>query len=214
MTEEPAGQGEPTPTGAPDVRVTELEKKLDEANQLITRLKGTQSSNDRAFSNLRAEKQDLETKFQSVVTESEAAKANLATLQSQNDSLNQRVTELSAIESEVATAKAQAERMRIAAIMAGEAPAIALLVKSNALPQAETTELFKESLAGIAEGLKGVVSVAAREQLAGSRPGNIQKTPPTSATLEEEAMRLLDAGQYEDGMKLYTQALDLRTKSP
>jgi len=184
------------------------------AGQLTTRLKGTQSSNDRAFSNLRAEKQDLETRFQGVVTEGDAAKASLATLQSQNDSLNQRVTELSAVEGEVVVAKAQAERMRIAAIMAGEAPAIALLVKSNALPQAETTEAFEISLASIAEGLKGVVSMATREQLAGSRPGNIPKTPPTSDSLEEEAMRLMEAGEYDDGMKLYTQALELRTKSP
>ena len=214
MAEDPAGQGgEPeTPTGIPDERITELEEELDKANQLITRLKGTQSSNDRAFSNLRAEKQTLEEQLQSITEANETAIVDLGALQTQNDVLSQRVTELSTVEAEVVAAKAQAERMQIAAIMAGETPAIALLVKSGALPQAETTEAFQASLAEIAEGLQGVVSSAARQQLAGSRPGNVQKIPPSANSLEEEAMRLLEEGKYDDGMKLYTQALELRTK--
>lgn len=212
MTEENAGQGEATPTSTNDGRVAELETQLSAANTLIDRLKGTQSSNDRAFSNLRAEKQDLETKLQAAVEASETAQASLTSLQSQFDTLNQRVIELAPLEAQLESAKAQAERMQIAAVMAGETPAIALLVKSNALPQADTTEAFQESLASIADGLQGVVASAARQQLSGARPGNVQKEPPTSGSLEEEAMRLMEAGEYENGMKLYTQALELRAK--
>ena len=108
-------------------------------------------------------------------------------------------------------AQANAERMRVAAVMAGTTPAISLLVETGALPQAENIDDFRAALERIASGIGQAASDTARQMLTGTHP-NIQGTTPTADSLLAEADRLLKDGKYEEGIALHTQALNLATK--
>ena len=212
MTETPpAGQGA-APTGTVDVGL--LTAQLAEAKQLNERLTGTQSANDRALTTLRTEKQALTKELVDVKAASLSVTTDLKASRTQNSSLSKRVEELAPFEQQAADRTLEVSQMRIAAVLAGSSPAISLLVKSNALPRADTAEAFETALTEIAAGLGGVIGDAAREQLSGVRPPGVQGAPPaTSESLEEEAMRLMDLpGRTEEGLAMWTQALELRAK--
>lgn len=209
MTEEIAGQGETTPTSNVDSgRLRELESQLQEATRTIERLRGTQSSNDRELGRLRTRESELQQQLADIDAARAAALSDLTQERSSIESLNKRLGELSGIEQKVSVAQSEAERMRLAAILAGTTPAISLLVETNALPQAETVDAFKEALERIAAGIGQAASGQARQMLAGTHP-DIPGAKPTREALLQEADRLLKAGKFNEAIALNTQALEL-----
>jgi paraquat-inducible protein B len=207
MSEDNAGQGT-TPTGEGDAG--QLEAKLAEANRTIERLRGTQSANDRALADLRDSEKSLKTQLETISKERQDLESSFQAISEERDSLNEKVSELSGFQTEAESAKMRADMMRLAAVKAGENPAISILVKSGALPQADNLEDFEASLDEISENLGGIVSNQARQQLSGARPKNVTKVENTPESLEEESLRLLQAGNYDEGIKMHTQALELR----
>jgi chromosome segregation ATPase len=210
MSEENAGQGETTPTGNTDSgRLHELEGQLQEATRTIERLRGTQSSNDRELGRLRTREGELQQQLADIDAARSAALSDLTNERSGVELLKKRLGELSVVEESAKVAQSNAERMRLAAIMAGTTPAISLLVETNALPQADTTDAFKEALERIATGIGQVASGQARQMLAGTHP-NVPGAKPTRDALLQEADRLLKAGEFEKAITMNTQALELK----
>lgn len=212
MTEQnTAGQGA-APTGTSD-NVGLLKAQLAEAKLTITRLTGTQSANDRALTTLRTEKATLVQQLEEAKASSVSVTTDLEASRTQNTALSERLEELAPFEGQVTQKTLEADQLRVAAVLAGKSPAISLLVKSNALPSADTVEGFEAALTEIASGLGEVIGSAARDQLSGTRPPNVHKDTNDPDTMEELAMSLMNEGKTEEGLTLYTKALNLRAKT-
>lgn len=206
MSEETAGQGASAPTSNTDAGQSD---ELKQALQTIERLRGTQSSNDRELSRLRAREAELNQRLIDI----EAARAAAATdLQNQRalvETLNSRLSELGGVELQAKAALAQAEKMRLAAVMAGTTPAISLLVEANALPQVDAVEDFKAALERIASGIGQVAIDQARGMLQGTHP-NVPGSKPTRESMLEQAEKLIQEGKFDEGIKLHTEALNFK----
>lgn len=209
MSEETAGQGETLTSNTGSISTGATEAQLQQALSTIERLRGTQSSNDRELGRLRTREAELQQQLNDIEAARAAALTDLQKERASAETLTKRLSELSAVESSAEVAKAQAERMRLAAVMAGTTPAISLLVETNALPQADSLEAFQEALKRIADGIGQVADSRAREMLSGTHP-DVGGQKPTRESMVQEADRLMKAGKYEEAIALHTQALNMK----
>ena len=213
MTEEASGQGEgiqtPAPTGN---ELAALRAELAEQRGQNERLRGTQSTNDRELARLRTHEADLAQNVRDLEAARTALLTEVESQRTEAQTLSSRLGELEGLGATAKSALAQAEKLRIAAIMAGTAPAISLLVETNALPQIDDADAFKDALSRIATGLGQVAEVSAREILSGAKPapGAGGNQPPTKEALFAEYDRLMRENKSKEALAVFTQALELK----
>jgi phage shock protein A len=212
MTEE-AGQESPTGTDAGQAAALLAENK--DLKDQLTRLRGTQGSQDRALEHSRTSEAELKAKLTDIEVAHKTVLTDLEQFKATNAALTEKLNTLTPLESQVTQLSAQAERYRIAASMAGTSPAISLLVETGALPQTETTEDFKAALEKIAGGLSTYAGQQATQMLSGGRPSSPPAVDETPDSLMEKSMKLMNSGKRADldeALRLRDQALALQTK--
>lgn len=208
MSEENAGQ---ETTGNDETgQLESLRQELGQANQIIERLRGTQSANDRELSNLRPLVKEYESTIEDLEKSNDALKSQFESANSSVEELSERVQELSTLEDQVRSYELDVNKLRLAATMAGENPAIAVLVETGALPQTDDLESFKESLERIAGGISDVTTKKVDDMMQGVRPKEPNVSGRTKTDAIEEAMSLMESGDYDKGLKLYTEALQMK----
>jgi chromosome segregation ATPase len=195
------GQGDNTPTTPTTdgqvanltAQLQDLQKQLGEANTTITRLRGTQSVNDRTIGEQKSEIEklvgtttDMEAQLKAFNTDKAAASKTITDLQG-------RLTNSEALQSELEALKTNQNRLLIAAGKAGN-PIIAALITNNALPQADTDEAFGQALENIISGSNQAVQIQVQNTLQGTKPApNVQgsgsETPEEKIRRGENLMR-------------------------
>jgi len=223
MPEDTTGQGPDTTLGTisnsttsavatPTGQTGELEStkvELAKAKEQITRLQGTQASNDRALQALRTEKDKLVAdlaEFQTAVT---ARDADLAITKQSLTELQTKTAELETLKAQTEAAQAEIERLKVVAEFSAGNPTIALLAKTNALPKTETLEEFTAALKTISEGIGASAVTQATQLLSGAKP-TPKPAEQDADALEAEGYALIARQKDEEGLKLIKKAMALR----
>lgn len=216
MSEENTGQGidnDTTVVATPTGQTGELDKataELAKAKEQITRLQGTQASNDRALQALRTEKEKLVAELAEYQTAVTARDADLALTQQSLTELQTKTAELESLQAQTTAAQAEIERLKVVAEFSAINPTIALLAKTNALPKTETLDEFTAALKTISEGIGASAVTQATEILSGAKPTPAPANQDADA-LEAEGYELIARQKDEEGLKLIKKALALRT---
>ena len=196
------------PTGQTgELELTKAE--LAKAKEQITRLQGTQASNDRALQALRAEKDKLVAELAEFQTAVTARDADLVVTRQSLTELQTKTAELETLKAQAATAQAEVERLKVVAEFSAGNPTIALLAKTNALPQAETLEEFTAALKTISEGIGASAVTQATNLLSGAKPTPKPAYQDADA-LEAEGYALIARQKDDEGLKLIKKAMALR----
>ena len=181
-----SGQGT-TPTAPVDngQLIADIQAKLSEAETTITRLRGTQSANDRTIGELKSQTSKLgDYEAQIKALEIERDTATQATVE-----LTQKVQAVGTLTTELESLKERNNRLMIAASKASQSPIIAALIENNALPQADTVEDFTTALDSIIGRAGTQAANQAKEMLSGSRP------VPNSAGDAESPIEMIRRGE-------------------
>lgn len=226
MSEEATGQGtlDTTIAGitstngtsgvAPTGQMDELQQasvKLAEYQKQIDRLKGTQSANDRALANAKAQLEEMAAKLAEYEGAVQARDESIKITSSELEQLKSKTSELDALQAQAQAAQAEIERLRVVAEFASTNPVVAILAKTNALPQTNTIEEFRAAVQTIVDSVGTTASQQVAQTLSGARK------PPTPSTesvvdLQEQATMLIRAGKQEEGLELWKKALALQAK--
>ena len=166
MTEQEAGQGE-TLTGTSDngQLVVDLQAKLADAEATITRLRGTQSANDRTIGEQKTLLAQHDGKFVDLEAQLKAVKTDYETASTTVADLNTKVQATGTLNAELEAMKQRNNRLLIAASKASQSPIIAALITNNALPQTETVEEFATALDAIIGQTKDQAKVFLRPDI-------------------------------------------------
>jgi chromosome segregation ATPase len=171
MTEQEAGQGETlTGTSGNGQLVVDLQAKLVDAEATITRLRGTQSANDRTIGEQKTLLAQHDGKFVDLEAQLKAVKTDYETASTTVADLNTKVQAAGTLNAELEAMKQRNNRLLIAASKASQSPIIAALITNNALPQTETVEEFATALDAIIGQTKDQAFILAQGILAGSIP--------------------------------------------
>lgn len=201
-----AGQGEQTPTGD---KTAELQQKLDEALEQISRLKGTQSANDRALTELRTTKTKLEADVAALQAKIDESTAALGEATNKATQLEEQNADLPQLKSKVEALEAEKKRLETVAQYAATTPAIGLLVQANALPQADTPEEFESALKVISDGLGNIGAVGAVDALKNAKiPVKPANNTVTAQDLYDQGVQMI-LRQQEGGLDKVAKALEM-----
>jgi chromosome segregation ATPase len=220
MPEEVTGQGPDTTIGAitngsiatPTGQTGELEltkAELAKAREQITRLQGTQASNDRALQALRTEKDKLVAELAEFQTAVTARDTDLEATRQSLTELQTKTAELDTLKAQALAAQAEVERLKVVAEFSASNPTIALLAKTNALPKTETLEEFTAALKTISDGIGVSAVTQATELLSGAKP-TPKPADQDADALEAEGYELIARQKDEEGLKLIKKAMALR----
>lgn len=221
MPDEVTGQGPDTTIGAltnmsvatPTGQTGEHEltkAELAKAREQITRLQGTQASNDRALQALRTEKDKLVAELAEYQTAVTARDTDLAATRQSLTELQTKTAELETLKAQTIAAQAEIERLKIVAEFSASNPTIALLAKTNALPKTETLDEFKAALKTISESIGASAVTQATSILSGAKP-TPKPTNQDADALEAQGYELIARQRDEEGLKLIKRAMALRT---
>jgi len=212
MAEMETGQGNDTvvtPTGDTG-ELDRMKTELVEATSQITRLKGTQASNDRALQALKTENEQLKTKVLEFEKDITARDTDITATLEQIESLKTQAAEAESLKVVATEAQLRAERMQIVAELAASNPAIAILAKTGALPAAETNEEFTNKLKTISDSIGATAKDQMNSLLSGGKPNPVPASGKDADTLEEEGYKLIMQQKGDEGIKLIREAWALR----
>lgn len=200
MPEENAGQ---------ETTGEDLSKQLAQKDEVIDRLRGTQSSLDRANEELRSKLGKLETQLQDLITNIKAKDQELADFASVKQQFVEQQSQLQKLGKQLEASTARAERLRVVAELAGDNPAISVLAKNGALPQADTVEEFTERLNAIAESMSGIIETQARVKLQGSKPAPQRAQDMDKDSMQAKGRALINDGRVQEGLELIQKSMTL-----
>jgi len=209
MTEviEPTGQVT-TPTG-PDVG--ELQRRLTEATEQIDRMRGTQSSNDRALTVLRAQVKQYETQVAQYQVDIAARDTDLVASHASLEEYKTKDAELEQLKLTNTALTAATERLSVVAEYAAKHPVVGLLSSAGALPVADDIEGFRKGLDFIVAGMADAAVAQATSIVAGAKPNPPQTASPEADDLYDQGMKMIMA-QNPEGIELVKQAQQMRLK--
>jgi len=200
---------ETTSANVPDMGA--LQSQLEAAQQQIERLKGTHSAVEKNRSELAAKVKELEAAVAERTSQFELKSGESATLAQQ---IQEFKTQLESTQTRATAAEKRLQRTLLAAGMVAEAPALATLIKTGALPAVEDDAQFEESLKEIVKSLKGSAGAEALKIVSGATPAVTAAPSGDYSAMELEAMKLmLNSATEAQGRKLLDQAMQARMRS-
>lgn len=167
----------------------------------ITRMRGTQSANDRAAAELRANVASLNSQLKGLQEQLEAANAKAAQVATYEATTKSLQEQLAALTSERDAHAAKSAQMAVVAEYAGKFPQVSVLAANGVLPQYEgNPETYKGKIEALVTQLFG--QPAALQ----SKPTPPAAQPTPSSARMDEILEMVNKGDKR-GIELYTQLL-------
>lgn len=200
---------EPTSANATDMGA--LQSQLEKSQQQIERLKGTHAAVEKNRGELAARVAELEASLAEREGVIQSKSTESATLAQQMQEIK---AQYELAESRASNLDKSMRRILVATGMVPEAPALATLIKNNALPSIEDDAQFEVALREIVTSLKGNANAEALKIVSGAAPAVAATTERDYSAMELEAMKLMmDRSTEARGRELLDQAMKLRIRS-